>query len=1233
VSASYKERFRSSFSPVEDGGSRRLSENALWLLEQRYFARRYDPAVDGTRKERTFAEFARRVARTVACAETRCLDGGDDALQWLRRLEGNIFDDMLNRRFLFNSPCLFAAGAGQTVDPEASEKLYGEPEELSFEDYSTLHATRTRGQQLFACFVVEVPDSIDGIFDSVKDAAVISKFGGGVGANFGHLRERGSIINGGIGGQASGPVSFMETWNTMGAVVVQGGRRRAALMGMLFDDHPDILDFIDAKVDDGRLPYFNISVCVSDRLMRSSATGEDFVLFSRKDGGPVRSLNGAELWNKLCESAWRRGDPGIFFIDRANADNILKLDDTWRIESTNPCVTGDTWILTDEGPRQARELSERPCRLMVDGQGHDSAGFFSTGVKPVFELRTYEGYSLKLTADHKVRRVSRMTRYSMEYEWVEARLLSPGDRLALHDHGSFIGWKGSYSESEGYLMGLLVGDGVLKHDKAVLSVWTGAEAACGDFVGQESVMSRALEYASSLPHRSDFAGWSKVGDRGEFRLALSAVRDIALSLGMAPGCKRVTPILESTTSSAFYRGFIRGLFDSDGSVQGSTAKGVSVRLAQSDLETLKAVQRMLSRLGIQSILYENRRDASERLLPDGRGSMAPYRCREQHELVISKENLARFAALIGFENVIKKNALRDALASYKRAFDRERFTARFKSLTPLGQEEVFDASVPGVNAFDANGLYVHNCGEQPLPNYTSCNLGSINVEAFVKTGEDGRTSFDFAAFADQVFRSMYYLDLVIDACSYPLDRIGERTRRIRPVGLGLMGLADTAIMLGMKYGSERFKVFCRALADTMGAAALCASVGMVEEMGKEPFPEAGLVEELFIRFAREQGERLFPESWFASLDRDTMGALMTKMRSSSTMPYTLVNAFESFVDAVGLGDERERLSLAAKVMQSFAQGRLRTSRRLSIAPTGSISMLIDASAGIEPNFAWSWTRRIARADGDGQETREFHHKLLSPLQVAELHDTGALSDPVYVTAYDITPEEHVEVTGIFAGVVDSGISKTVNLPNDATVDQVKAIYRRCYEMGAKGITIYRDGSRSMQPIEVAKKPEKPERTEEKPARSSRVKERPGLVVFGKTIKETTPWGSIYVTLNFDGDEPFEVFATIGKSGSELKAMTEALSRAISIGLRSGGKLEDFIATLKGLSGKEYWLFEFDDKHVTRSIPDAIAVLLERLIGRDMGGQQGGAVCPECGAPLEMISGCEYCFSCGYSPCK
>lgn len=855
---SYKDRFRSSFpSSLPADGESGLSENAMWLLDQRYFARRYDSVSGTVRKETSFGEFARRVARIVASAETAYLGGSPSDLEWLRRLENSIYDDITNRRFLFNSPCLFGAGAGMTVDPALSEKIYCPADEMTFEDYDLLRRSRTRSQQLFACFVIDVPDSIDGIFDGVKDAAVISKYGGGVGGNFGHLRERGSAINGGIGGQASGPVSFMETWNTMGAVVVQGGRRRAALMGMLFDDHPDIFDFIDAKVEEGKLPYFNISVCVSDKLMKAAERGGDFSLVSRSDGKTLRRVKAEDLWNKLCESAWKRGDPGIFFIDRANDDNLLKLGETWKIESTNPC------------------------------------------------------------------------------------------------------------------------------------------------------------------------------------------------------------------------------------------------------------------------------------------------------------------------------------------------------------------------------------GEQPLPNYTSCNLGSVNVEAFVTTSPDGRKSFDFTAFVDQVFRSMYYLDLVIDACSYPLERIEERTKRIRPVGLGIMGLADAAILLGMRYGSPRFNEFCTRLGDSMGSAALCAAAGIVSDMGKDPFPEAGLIEALFSEFAREQGEELFPESWYGRLDRDGFRSLLEKMRSSATIPYTLSNALEGFFTAQGLGSEGERLALAGNVLLAFTKGKIRNSRRLSVAPTGSISMLIDTSAGIEPNFAWSWTRRIARADGEGQETREFCHRLLSPAQVDELHEKGGLSDPVFVTAYDIPPDEHVEVTGIFARVVDSGISKTVNLPSDATVDEVKQIYRRCYAMGAKGITIYRDGSRSFQPIETAKKPEEPV------SRTSRVKERPGLVVFGKTIKEQTPWGSIYVTLNFDGTEPFEVFATIGKSGSELKAMTEALSRAISIGLRSGGKLEDFIATLKGLSGKEYWLFEFDDKHVARSIPDAIAVLLEKLIGKDGGvhGAGGGVACPECGAPMEMISGCEYCFSCGYSPCK
>ncbi len=817
---------------LENSGASRLSENAMWLLEQRYFVPRYDSEIQAVRKENTFEEFARRVARTVASAEVNYSDSAD----WIRTIEKNIAADMLGRRFLFNSPCLFSSAAGLTTIPELAGIIYKSPEEMTIEDYRKLYESRTKNQQLFACFVISVPDSIEGIFDSVKNASIISKFGGGVGGNFGHLREQSSEIAGGTGGKASGPVSFMETWNTMGAVVVQGGKRRAALMGMLFDDHPDIFDFIDCKTEDGKLSYFNISVAISDKLMNEAKNDGDFELHSRVDGSTVRTLKARELLNHICESAWKRGDPGVFFIDRARQDNLLKLGGAkWEIESTNPC------------------------------------------------------------------------------------------------------------------------------------------------------------------------------------------------------------------------------------------------------------------------------------------------------------------------------------------------------------------------------------GEQPLPNFTSCNLGSINVEMFAK----GRDKFDWDGLRAQVFRSMYYLDLVIDACSYPLEEIGERTKAIRPVGLGIMGLADASIIQGITYGSDDFNKFCIKLGGVLARSALRATIGIVSDMHKPPFPEHELVSKLFERVK-------FPDS------KDEYNAMLLSMRESRIIPATLVNTLEGF-----------SYEEAREILPDIFGGNMRNSRRLSIAPTGSISMLLDASSGIEPNFAWSWNRRVMKTDGSGFENRDFWHKLLTPEQRKEYRATGGhLTAPEYVTAYDITTQQHVNVTGIFAQIVDSGISKTVNLPNSATVEDVRRVYQDCYSLGCKGITIYRDGSRSFQPIEVKKEEPKPEPEQEEKAK--RVKARPGLMMFGKTIKDTTPWGSIYVTLNLDGKDPFEIFVNVGKSGSEMKAMTEALSRVISIGLRSGCSLEDFIDTLKGLSGKEYWMLKCDENHVVRSVPDAIALLLEKLINREVVSARRNdkeLICPECGSPLEMISGCEYCFSCGYSPCK
>ncbi len=194
------------------------------------------------------------------------------------------------------------------------------------------------------------------------------------------------------------------------------------------------------------------------------------------------------------------------------------------------------------------------------------------------------------------------------------RELKSGDRIKINDHRSWTDWEGFGTLEQGYIIGLLVGDGTIKKDKAVLSLWIpDAKAAGEENMGQGpmAVMSEALKAVQILPHRSDFKGWIHVKGRNEYRMSTSSIGSLASSLGMSPGNKGVTRKMETDTSSAFVRGFLSGLFDADGSIQGEQEKGISVRLSQSSLPTLKVVQRMLLRLGIASTIYKNRRKAGQ----------------------------------------------------------------------------------------------------------------------------------------------------------------------------------------------------------------------------------------------------------------------------------------------------------------------------------------------------------------------------------------------------------------------------------------------------------------------------------------------------------------------------------------------------------------------------------------------------------------------------------------------
>ncbi|MEJ1471112.1 MAG: LAGLIDADG family homing endonuclease, partial [Candidatus Sedimenticola sp. (ex Thyasira tokunagai)] len=619
--------------------------------------------------------------------------------------------------------------------------------------------------------------------------------------------------------------------------------RRGAQMATFDVGHPDVMDFVRAKREDGRLRQFNLSLLITEDFMeavkhdgkwdlafpvtekeveedRVDMTDSEIIVWRDwpyKDGfitnetGKIackiyKTIRAQRLWDVIMSSTYDYAEPGFILIDKVN-----QMNNNWfceNVRATNPCVTADTWVQTSTGPRQVEELIGTPFTARIDGSEYLSGaeGFFKTADKEVVRLQTTEGHNLRLTADHKVRRVTTFTRYRTETEWCEAGKLRAGDRVLLNDHRSNCTWEGEHNHGEGYLLGLLIGDGTLKSDKAVLSVWKPAAVAngCNSSLsgGTQAVMDEALAAAHTLPHRSDFNGWMEVPGRNEFRLSTAALKELAEKMGMSPGHKGITDSVEQA-SSDFYRGVLRGLFDADGSVQGNQKKGVSIRLAQSNLPLLEAAQRMLLRLGIASTLYRERRPQGTKYLPNGKGGEQEYTIKAQHELVISGENLRQYHNLIGFGDSDKQDRLENLINNYQRSLNRERFTARVKSVEPAGFEAVYDVQVPGINTFDANGLHAHNCGEQPLPPYGACLLGSINLTKFICNAFTKEASFDWDQFRKVVATFTRMLDNVVDINGLPLPEQREEIERKRRHGMGYLGLGSSMTMLGMKYGDPR----------------------------------------------------------------------------------------------------------------------------------------------------------------------------------------------------------------------------------------------------------------------------------------------------------------------------------------------------------------------------------------------------------------------------------------------
>ncbi len=564
-------------------------------------------------------------------------------------------------------------------------------------------------------------------------------------------------------GRQLGGLEAMQIDHEIAAAVVAGGARRSARMSLMHWKDPEVYAFIACKADHMHHWSTNISVEIDGEFTEALAAG---------------NAQARRILDAVAAGMVDNGEPGLVNT------SLHSIGEPHPIRHTNPCVTGDAWVQTASGLRQVRDLvGAGAVPLIVNDEEWETTpdGFFQTGVKPVVELNV-DGTVLRLTTDHLV---------STPDGWRPAGDLTPGDAVDLTDSlGS--AWGGDGTEAEGYLLGHLVGDGYFRPPNsngvpgaAVLCTWRSD-------AGSESTKAAVLKAIkdAGVGHRSNWGGWNAHGpDKQELRSA--AIRDLASRFGITRGHKTISPQV-TAASSDFIVGFLRGLFDTDGHVEGSSvAGGVSVRLGQSDAEFLGTVRVMLLALGIRSVVRAGR-PAGNYELPGG-----TYWTKDSFRLIIAGEHVDRFAKVIGFSDEAKASKLASATSAMSRGFYAKAMVGTVASIKAGAPEPVYDCQVPGLHAFVANGTIVHNCSEASLTANIdadgdaageSCNLGSVNLEAF---GSDPEGAEHAAALmARFLYRAT--LNPHPDAAA---SRIEAQNRRI---GVGVMGLQGWAAAQGRR---------------------------------------------------------------------------------------------------------------------------------------------------------------------------------------------------------------------------------------------------------------------------------------------------------------------------------------------------------------------------------------------------------------------------------------------------
>jgi len=1097
-------------------------------------------------------------------------------------------------------------------------------------------------QQASACFILSVDDEMNSILEWYRQEGIIFKGGSGAGVNLSNIRSSFEPLEG--GGTASGPVSFMRGADASAGTIKSGGKtRRAAKMVILDADHPDIEQFVWAKAIEERkaraleaagfdmgldgadsfsVQYQNAnnSVRVTDEFMQAVVDDADWHLTAVTTGEPLRTLPARDLWRQIAESAWECADPGLQFDTTINRWHTA--GSTGRINGSNPCFTADTLVHTDKGLVRFDRLVIRintgeDFRVWTHDITHPDApaslmqltspeAVMITGKNPVQRLRFSNGMELRCTPSHRI--------FTLDRGYVEAQDLAPDDRVCAldlptpavaadwalpvsadweayrtkGDHGQPLRLPDVWSDEFAHYLGWLVGDGSTSGASTVTTY------------GSVDDRSEVLPLHQRFLERVNDGRPIKVAEQSNgtahLRLTRRPLKRFLEGLGVASatGERKTVPWAVEQAPPEAVAAFLRGLFDADGGVAGNSQTGPYVALASMSVELLRGVQRLLSTFGITSEISTVRRAGKVPVVaPAGAGidsvPTPSATARTLFQLRIRSPWMARFAADIGF-SLSRKTATLDAWIATD-AVDAVDDSAGIDTSIRLverldeGIELTYNLSEPRNHSYVANGVVVRNCSEYFHLDDSACNLASINLLPFLQ--DDG--GFDVGAFVHTVETVFTAQEILVGRADYPTDQIGATTRAFRQLGLGYANLGALLMALGLPYDSDDGRSWAAAVTSLMAGSAYAASARTSARMG--PFDGYDDNAEHMLRVLR--------------MHRDASRALT----DAPSVPADLVEAGQHAWDTAVADAERVGV---------------RNSQATVLAPTGTIGLAMDCdTTGIEPDLALVKTKKLVGGGTMSIVNRTIPRALrrlgYPPEQVDDIvaHIDEHMSVigaphltsehvPVFACSMGdntIHYDGHVRMMGAVQPFISGGISKTLNMPEDATVQDVEGLHMLAWELGVKSVAIYRDNCKLGQPLSSSKGAATitgassgeaaaasaveagvqriVERIVHQPVRQKLPRTR-----HGRTFEFRVADCKGFATIGeYDDGQPGEIFLTVSKQGSTMAGVMDAFAKAVSYGLQYGVPLRAFVEAFTNMRFEPAGMTDDPDLRFASSIMD------------------------------------------------